>query len=179
MTCHDIAKLWVDVIGDSSVNNEAIVAGIVARLASAPEEEAVLWQLVWDERRRQTSQWVKENRVADVTEAEYERKERLVKTPSYKEVPCPHPPEAVEPLNVRAERDLLSPMERSVFAYLSVADISTERIATLLGVSKKTIEVHRDHIRKKLGVHTAQGLTVLATEARMRAELAQSPAIPG
>jgi len=35
---------------------------------------------------------------------------------------------------------------------------SIRQIATLLGISPKTAEHHREHIRKKLGVHTTAGL---------------------
>ena len=45
----------------------------------------------------------------------------------------------------------LSEREREIVGYLADGDSSSE-IARKLGISKKTVESHRQHIREKLGV---------------------------
>ena len=59
--------------------------------------------------------------------------------------------------------DVLTAREREILAH--VAEGATNReIGTLLGISTRTVEAHRDSLMRKLGVRTVAGLTRLAME---------------
>ena len=59
--------------------------------------------------------------------------------------------------------DLLTAREREILAH--IADGATNReIGTLLGISARTVEAHRDSLMRKLGIRTVAGLTRLAME---------------
>jgi FixJ family two-component response regulator len=52
---------------------------------------------------------------------------------------------------IRSRLELLSPREREVM-HMMVAGTSSKVIAYDLGISDKTVEVHRSHVMKKMGV---------------------------
>jgi len=55
------------------------------------------------------------------------------------------------------DRETLSPREREVLRF--VADGKTSRqVATLLGVSVRTVDAHRASIMRRLGIHDTAGL---------------------
>ncbi|MBN8637007.1 MAG: response regulator transcription factor, partial [Anaerolineae bacterium] len=62
---------------------------------------------------------------------------------------------------------LLSPREREVLDLL-IDGLSSREIGVELGISKKTVEVHRCHIREKLGIGTVAELVrlVLGNDGR-------------
>jgi two-component system, LuxR family, response regulator FixJ len=53
--------------------------------------------------------------------------------------------------------DRLSPRERDVLGHI-IAAASTKEVATILGISPRTVEVHRVHIMHKLGARNAADL---------------------
>jgi DNA-binding NarL/FixJ family response regulator len=56
---------------------------------------------------------------------------------------------------------ILTGREREVLA--GIADgLSNKQLATRLGISARTIETHRNHIMRKLNIHTVAGLTRFA-----------------
>ena len=55
---------------------------------------------------------------------------------------------------------LLSPREREVLELL-IDGLSSREIGDELGISKKTVDVHRGHIREKLGIGSVAGLVRL------------------
>jgi len=59
-------------------------------------------------------------------------------------------------------RALLSPREREVFELL-IQGFSNNQVAARLFVSSKTVETHRSHILRKLGVHSICDLVRLAS----------------
>jgi DNA-binding NarL/FixJ family response regulator len=63
----------------------------------------------------------------------------------------------------------LTPREREIFS-LVARGFSSERIATELCISKKTVETHRARINKKLGVHSAAELVRLAASRGLLTE---------
>ena len=58
----------------------------------------------------------------------------------------------------------LTPRERQIVELVAEAR-STKQIAFLLGISIKTVEAHRTHIMKKLGVHSVTALVRYAISA--------------
>ena len=52
----------------------------------------------------------------------------------------------------------LTPREREALQLIA-EEHTTREIAQLLDVSPKTVETHRGHLMKKLGIHTPAGLT--------------------
>jgi DNA-binding CsgD family transcriptional regulator len=65
---------------------------------------------------------------------------------------------------IAAALPLLSARERQIFA-LVVDGHTTAEIAHALCISGKTVDTHRGHIFKKLGVHSAAALVRLAARA--------------
>jgi RNA polymerase sigma factor (sigma-70 family) len=61
----------------------------------------------------------------------------------------------------------LTPREREVFA-LVVAGNSNKEIARLLGISHRTIDVHRARVMEKLGAHTLPDLVIKAAKCGIR-----------
>lgn len=70
------------------------------------------------------------------------------------ETPAPKPPRAVDVLTAR-EREILSHIAEG---------LTNREIGTLLGISTRTVEAHRDALTRKLGIRTVAGLTRLALE---------------
>jgi DNA-binding NarL/FixJ family response regulator len=62
--------------------------------------------------------------------------------------------------------ETLSPREREIFDLL-IQGASTASVAATLGISAKTVETHRGHINKKLGVHSTAELIRLAARHRL------------
>jgi two-component system response regulator NreC len=71
---------------------------------------------------------------------------------------------------------MLSPREREVFGLL-VRGFSNPMIAREFHLSPKTIETHREHILKKLGLHSVVGLVRYAARHRLLDEVARPPEI--
>lgn len=71
--------------------------------------------------------------------------------------------------NAEARRrlELLSPRERNVLEKLTEGK-SSKVIAVELQISYKTVEVHRAHIREKLGTNSVAELVHLAIDSRLR-----------
>ncbi len=63
--------------------------------------------------------------------------------------------------NIKAGFALLTPKERNV-TKLAIEGKSSKQIAGELGISRKTVESHRDRIIKKVGVKSTVQLTLLA-----------------
>jgi DNA-binding NarL/FixJ family response regulator len=57
----------------------------------------------------------------------------------------------------------LSDRELQVFALIG-SGLGPKEVATRLGISPKTVETYREHLKKKFGVQSAAMLTVIATE---------------
>ena len=70
------------------------------------------------------------------------------------EAPPPKPARAVDVLTAR-EREILSHIAEG---------LTNREIGTLLGISTRTVEAHRDALTRKLGIRTVAGLTRLAIE---------------
>jgi len=76
---------------------------------------------------------------------------------------------------VRSRLARLSPREREVMD-LVVAGLLTKEIASQLGISPKTVEVHRSHITKKMQVECVAELVRLMSDyARREQALLESP----
>jgi DNA-binding NarL/FixJ family response regulator len=65
--------------------------------------------------------------------------------------------------------DSLSPRENEVLRLVSRGG-SSKAAASELGVSTRTVDVHRSNLMKKLGVHNAAGLVAFAFEAGLMAD---------
>jgi DNA-binding CsgD family transcriptional regulator len=71
---------------------------------------------------------------------------------------------AVSQMNEVSHTDVgLTRRERQVLALLA-QDCSTQQIAERLGIVASTVETHRTHLRKKLGVRSTAGLVRFAFE---------------
>lgn len=98
--------------------------------------------------------------------------------PSVTLLPPPPPPPAQLPVVATAPQqtspsasdkgpcDNLSRRERDVFALL-VRGHTNRRIAGLLGISPKTVETHRAHVLRKLGVHSIVDLVRFAARHQL------------
>lgn len=64
---------------------------------------------------------------------------------------CPQPPAMTRARQRQSRLGLLSCRERDVFRHL-VGGQTNREIAAMLGLSPRTVEVHRAHIQEKLGV---------------------------
>jgi two-component system, LuxR family, response regulator FixJ len=83
--------------------------------------------------------------------------------------------EASETRRLAGERlGRLTPRELDI-ALALFAGHSNKAVAHLLGISVRTVEMHRAHIMAKLGVKTLAEAAVLATQARLAAEPARAP----
>jgi len=68
--------------------------------------------------------------------------------------------------------DRLSDREMAVFALIAV-DHGPGQIANELGISRKTVEAHAEHIKLKLGYHNAEELKRAARELLGAAQACQ------
>jgi len=83
--------------------------------------------------------------------------------------------EASETQRLAGERlGRLTPRELDI-ALALFAGHSNKAVAHLLGISVRTVEMHRAHIMAKLGVKTLAEAAVLATQARLAAAPARAP----
>jgi len=83
--------------------------------------------------------------------------------------------EANETQRLAGERlGRLTPRELDI-ALALFAGHSNKAVAHLLGISVRTVEMHRAHIMAKLGVKTLAEAAVLATQARLAAAPARAP----
>lgn len=64
----------------------------------------------------------------------------------------------MNPLRGVPRHSAITPRERQVWAAVA-SDQGNKQIAAALGISRKTVEKHRDSLRLKLGVQTPVGLT--------------------
>ncbi len=72
-------------------------------------------------------------------------------------------PEVAVPAPAYAQLDLLTPRERDVLQ--GIADGHTNKaIAAELGISRRTVEAHRESLMRKLEIHNVAGLTRFALE---------------
>lgn len=77
---------------------------------------------------------------------------------------CPEAQSALARAEAHGEADVktpgpavLSPREREVLRYLAHGE-NTKQVAALLQISPKTVETHRQHIARKLGLHSVAAL---------------------
>jgi DNA-binding NarL/FixJ family response regulator len=63
-----------------------------------------------------------------------------------------------------AQLDLLTPRERDVLAGVA-RGLTNKAIAAELGISRRTVEAHRESLMRKLQIHSVAGLTRFAMEA--------------
>lgn len=83
-----------------------------------------------------------------------------------------------EAASLRSRLDTLTPREREVME-LVVEGLPNKTIATRLGVSPKTIEVHRAHVMQKTRAESLADLVKLAIAARRAGAAAGEPALSG
>jgi DNA-binding NarL/FixJ family response regulator len=73
-------------------------------------------------------------------------------------------PEVTAPPPALAQLAQLTPRERDVLQ--GIADGQTNKaIAAELGISRRTVEAHRESLMRKLEIHNVAGLTRFALEA--------------
>ncbi|MBU6366865.1 MAG: response regulator transcription factor [Gemmatimonadetes bacterium] len=65
-----------------------------------------------------------------------------------------------------AQLRALTPRERDVLARIA-AGLTNKAIAAELGISRRTVEAHRESLMRKLEIHSVAGLTRFALEARV------------
>jgi DNA-binding NarL/FixJ family response regulator len=63
-----------------------------------------------------------------------------------------------------AQLDLLTPRERDVLTGVA-GGLTNKAIAAELGISRRTVEAHRESLMRKLQIHSVAGLTRFALEA--------------
>ena len=68
-----------------------------------------------------------------------------------------------EPESPSRKLELLTPRERDVLAGIA-RGLTNKAIAAELGISRRTVEAHRESLMRKLGIHSVAGLTRLALE---------------
>lgn len=76
-------------------------------------------------------------------------------------------PEPAAPAAATAQLDALTPRERDVLQGI-VNGHTNKAIAAQLGISRRTVEAHRESLMRKLEIHTVAGLTRFALEAGMQ-----------
>jgi DNA-binding CsgD family transcriptional regulator len=76
-----------------------------------------------------------------------------------------------------APADHLTPRERQILAQIVLGHTNRE-IAAALSLSNKTVDWHRLHLMKKLGVHNAAALVRCALEQHLVDLPAFEPAVP-
>jgi DNA-binding NarL/FixJ family response regulator len=69
--------------------------------------------------------------------------------------------EALSPASRQLEQ--LTPRERDVLGRIA-RGLTNKAIAAELGISRRTVEAHRESLMRKLGIHSVAGLTRLALE---------------
>lgn len=82
-------------------------------------------------------------------------------SPRLGQIPLPRARTANGDRNSYAGLDQLSRREREIFCRI-IEGLSSREIATSLCISLKTVETHRSHINRKLGVHSPAELIRLA-----------------
>ena len=65
-----------------------------------------------------------------------------------------------------AQLRVLTPRERDVLERVA-AGLTNKAIAAELGISRRTVEAHRESLMRKLDIHSVAGLTRFALEAGM------------
>jgi DNA-binding NarL/FixJ family response regulator len=65
-----------------------------------------------------------------------------------------------------AQLEQLTPRERDVLAGVA-RGLTNKAIAAELGISRRTVEAHRESLMRKLEIHSVAGLTRFALEAGM------------
>lgn len=65
-----------------------------------------------------------------------------------------------------AQLDLLTPRERDVLGGVA-RGLTNKAIAAELGISRRTVEAHRESLMRKLEIHSVAGLTRFALESRL------------
>jgi len=76
-------------------------------------------------------------------------------------------PEPVVPAAATAQLEALTPRERDVLQGI-VNGHTNKAIAAQLGISRRTVEAHRESLMRKLEIHSVAGLTRFALEAGMQ-----------
>lgn len=76
-------------------------------------------------------------------------------------------PEPTVPAPATAQLESLTPRERDVLQGI-VNGHTNKAIAAQLGISRRTVEAHRESLMRKLEIHSVAGLTRFALEAGMQ-----------
>ena len=71
--------------------------------------------------------------------------------------------EAIGVTSASRQLDQLTPRERDVLTRIA-RGLTNKAIAAELGISRRTVEAHRESLMRKLGIHSVAGLTKLALE---------------
>lgn len=77
------------------------------------------------------------------------------------------PPETAAPAAATTQLEALTPRERDVLQGI-VNGHTNKAIAAQLGISRRTVEAHRESLMRKLEIHSVAGLTRFALEAGMQ-----------
>lgn len=78
-------------------------------------------------------------------------------------------PEPAATAPAHTQLDVLTPRERDVLQGI-VAGHTNKAIAAQLGISRRTVEAHRESLMRKLEIHSVAGLTRFALEAGLSPE---------
>ncbi len=85
-------------------------------------------------------------------------------------------PEVPPPAPAHAQLQLLTPRERDVLQ--GIADGQTNKaIAAELGISRRTVEAHRESLMRKLEIHNVAGLTRFALEVGLLSDTGGSQTV--
>lgn len=76
-------------------------------------------------------------------------------------------PEPAKPAEATTQLESLTPRERDVLQGI-VNGHTNKAIAAQLGISRRTVEAHRESLMRKLEIHSVAGLTRFALEAGMQ-----------